>query len=247
MVDNTKNKQNKVANMLFLAAALLALAVPVKIAFTIQAGADEFDMSSVAEPNDPNILKNSLEKSKRLAEAIKKENLFIPPKKKSHPVKEVRGIMGKEAFINGKWYKTGAKIGDANLVEVHPTYVIIEWQGNKKNFAPLAAADMSKPRVKRKRTITKKEEVKNENGKKGEVVEEATQEKSEEEDMFAWLGVELSPRLRAAFERGWGKLPAEKREEMKKQWEAMPQEQKEQMIDHMEQNIDEIEQEIDEM
>ncbi|MHC4742368.1 MAG: hypothetical protein ACYS8Z_10670, partial [Planctomycetota bacterium] len=74
-----------------------------------------------------------------IANAIKKENLFVPVPPKRHPVSAVLGIMGAEALINGKWYKVGDRIGDAKVIAVEPTQVKIEWDGNEKWFAPIAS------------------------------------------------------------------------------------------------------------
>lgn len=83
------------------------------------------------------------------AEQLKKENLFMPPQKKQHPVKEVSGIMGDEVLINGKWYKVGDAIADAKIVAIEPEQVRIEWDGNEKVFLPIDAeipADTKKQR-----------------------------------------------------------------------------------------------------
>jgi len=91
---------------------------------------------SESEPGD---VKEYLAKSQKIASSLKSRNLFVPRPPRQHPVKGVLGILGDEAFINGKWYKTGDKVGDAKVVAVEPTQVKIEWDGQTKYFAPIAA------------------------------------------------------------------------------------------------------------
>lgn len=91
------------------------------------------------DKNDLNLLKENLAGAKKIADAIKKENLFVPIPPKHNPVSEVIGIMGLEALINGKWCKAGDKIGDATVVAVEPTQVKIEWDGKENYFAPIAS------------------------------------------------------------------------------------------------------------
>lgn len=92
------------------------------------------------DKGDPDDLKKNLAGLKKIADAIKKKNLFVPIPPKRHPVSAVLGIMGSEALINNKWYKVGDKIGDAKVIAVEPTRVKIAWDGKEKYFAPLASA-----------------------------------------------------------------------------------------------------------
>ena len=72
-----------------------------------------------------------------LAGELKKKSVFAPTPKKSNPVKQVAAIFGKEALINGKWYKAGDRVQDARIVAVEATQIRVEWQGREKIFAPL--------------------------------------------------------------------------------------------------------------
>jgi hypothetical protein len=60
-------------------------------------------------------------------------------------VNEVIGILGDEVLINNKWYKEGARVGDAKIVAIGPTKVTIEWNGKSKDFAPLDSKGSSGP------------------------------------------------------------------------------------------------------
>jgi len=75
-----------------------------------------------------------------VAEGLKKKNLFTPPAPREHPVKDVSGILGDEAFINNKWYKCRDKIGEATIVHIGPTEVRIEWEGNERTFIPIRSS-----------------------------------------------------------------------------------------------------------
>ena len=86
---------------------------------------------------DDEEVKKYIAKSETIADELKKKNLFAPPPPKKHPVNQVLGILGNEALINGKWYKAGDSVGDANIVAIEPTLVRIEWDGNEKTFLPI--------------------------------------------------------------------------------------------------------------
>jgi hypothetical protein len=51
----------------------------------------------------------------------------------------VLGIMGQEALINDKWYKVGDSVADARITAIEPTKVRIVWNGQEKEFAPIAS------------------------------------------------------------------------------------------------------------
>jgi hypothetical protein len=88
--------------------------------------------------SDPNVVENQAARSKLIAEDLKENNLFWPSPK-GHPVKAVLGIFGDEAYIDGKWYKVGAKVGDAEIIAIDATSVTTEWEGKKKVFRPVDA------------------------------------------------------------------------------------------------------------
>lgn len=94
---------------------------------------------------DPNAVESQVAKSKLIAEDLKKKNLFWPPPPKEHPVKAVLGIFGNEAYIDGKWYKVGAKVGDAKIVAIDAASVTTEWDGKKTVFRPIEAESAPAP------------------------------------------------------------------------------------------------------
>ena len=73
------------------------------------------------------------------ADELKKKNLFIKTPPRQHPVREVVGILGDEALINGKWCKVGDRVGDAKIVAIEPTKVKIAWDGQEKDFSPIGS------------------------------------------------------------------------------------------------------------
>ena len=143
-LEDLKERREAVPAVLLGLAAFLVLMILVKlIAISVSsARAERLIGAAVAQGvSDANAVEKCVSKAKEAAEALKKKNLFSPPQKKEHPVKEVRGIIGNRALINGKEYELGESVGDAKVVAIEPTYVKIEWEGNTKVFAPISAAD----------------------------------------------------------------------------------------------------------
>lgn len=93
---------------------------------------------------DTNAVASQAAKSRVIAEDLKKNNLFWPSPKE-HPVKAVLGIFGDEAYIDGQWYKVGAKIKDAKIVAIDADSVTAEWNGKKTVFRPIEAESSGAP------------------------------------------------------------------------------------------------------
>lgn len=177
-----------------------------------------------------------------VAGELKKKSVFAPPpSKKKNPVTKIDGILGDSALINGKFYKVGDKIGDAELISIHTTYIVVKFDGKETKVAALAKPTEYKApekKVEKPKKIDKKS-VKAEAPVEQEVVEEVV-EAPAEEDPFSWIGVKLSAALKAKFLEKWDSMTDEQKAQAKEQWSQMPQEQKEQMVDQMEQNIDRL-------
>jgi len=142
--DYLKENERLAPRALLGVAAVLALLTVAKLWDYHSASAEAQSVVGKAvdqDKADPNLVKENLAGFKKIADAIKKKNLFVPVPPKRHPVSAVLGIMGEEALINNKWYKVGDKIGDAKVIAVEPTQVKIEWDGKEKYFAPIASAD----------------------------------------------------------------------------------------------------------
>ena len=140
--DYLKNKRQLTIIALLgvsLVSGVVALA-KVRGFFVTSAQAQSLVTKAVAgEKTDPNDVQVYLADAKAIVEALKRKNVFAPAEPKRHPVSAVSGILGNEAFINGKWYKVGDEIGDAKVVAIDPTVVKIEWDGKETRFAPISA------------------------------------------------------------------------------------------------------------
>lgn len=198
-------------------------------------------VSQAAEKDkpDPDNLEKSLAGLARIADAIKKQNLFIPPAPKRHPVTAVLGIMGNEALINGKWYKVGDKIADAEVVAVEPTLVKIKWDGSEKTFAPISAMipESSGPgRVTRVAHGDKD----NEKEKKKEPKKDTKQKKTKEvkiasgHDPLDWMGVDLPPHLHKKIMKLWKNASEEDKRRGMAEWNNASDERKRQMLSQLE-------------
>ena len=143
-------KQNKeiVSTALLVVSVVSAVLILVKVTsfFVISAKAATAVTDAIkhSEP-DPKNVTAQVDKSRKVADALKKSNLFSPPPPKQHPIKMVMGIFGDEALINGKWYKAGDKVADAKILAVNPTSVETEWDGKKKTFNPIDGGASSGP------------------------------------------------------------------------------------------------------
>ena len=230
--------------VLLVVSAFLGLLVVAKVAgfFAASAKAEDLVQTALTQGKpDPNEMEQHLAGSKAIADELKKKNLFAPPPPKQHPVKEVQGILGNEAIIKGKLYKIGGKIGDSKIVAIEPTRVKIEWDGKEKWFAPIAAASPPAPKEQMKKRVEKKKEVSKKVGPAvAKPVAEDVVVTVEEDDPLAWMGVTLSPRLRAKLLEKWNEASDEEKAKMKEGWNQLPDDKKQQIVDQLEENPDMI-------
>lgn len=250
--DFLKKGQEYISVVLFAFAAVLAVCIFVRLIdfYVTKARAERLVGQEATKSNlDPNEMDKFIARTKELAEELKKKNLFAPAPEQGHPVKAVTGIFGDEAFINGKWYKTGDKIADAEIISIEPTKVKIKWNGTVKSFAPIAAVDSSRPK-----TAVKKKSEKDSDDKAAKqdteqaVTTEEYAEQAVEEGPFAWMGVELTESQREKLELIWSRVPDEFKEMMKQQWNNMTDEQKQEALEEIDRMpMGEIEQQLDQM
>jgi hypothetical protein len=160
-----------------------------------------------------------------------------PPPKPGWPVSSVQ-ILGHTAFINGDWRKVGDEIGGAKVLEIGPNYVKMVWEGKEKIFYPFDVESAPRPKkAKAKKVVTKKARPKK------EAKEKPKEEKVamvSEEDPLAWMGVKLSPKLRAKILEKWNEMSDEAKEQMKEQWNKLSDEQKEEHVKMMEEHVDDM-------
>lgn len=234
---NNKNRTDPAPVALIAAAVLLGALASAKVMafFTGRDRAQDVVERALAQDRyDPNDLKPHLEKAKEMADALKKSNLFIKQPPKQHPVKQVDGILGREALISGKWYKVGDKIGDARILAIKPTEVTVEWEGKEKAFAPLMA-EGAKP------SPPGRPEGRPGRGERPELPRpgpraERPQVKMvapAEDDALAWMGVDLPASVKEKLLEHWNKMSDEEKQEAKEKWNNMSEEQKQQAIEAM--------------
>jgi len=147
-LDYLKEKKELVSVVLLGFSAFLAVLILVKVTgfFTASAKAKNIVKTAIAQNNaDTEDMDKYFAKYKVLADALKKNNLFVPTPPKQHPVTEVLGILGNEVIIGDKLYKVGDKVGEAQIVAIGPTEVTIEWDGKEKTFAPINSSGSSEP------------------------------------------------------------------------------------------------------
>lgn len=145
--DLVQNKRELVPAVLLAIAVLSGVLTVTKVTgfFIASARAERIVKQATARSiSDPNVVESYVAKSEPIAEDLKKENLFWPTPK-GHPVKAVLGIFGNEAYIDGKWYKVGDKVGDAKIVAIDAASVTTEWDGKKKIFYPIDAEGSPAP------------------------------------------------------------------------------------------------------
>ena len=141
-LEELKDKKELVGTALLAVSVLLAVLIVAKVtgSFVISAGAEDAVKQAIEQGKpDAKNLKTQSDKLRKIADALKKQNLFAPPAPRQNPVRAVMGIFGDEALINGKWYKAGARVADARVVSVGPTSVTVEWDGKEKVFRPIDA------------------------------------------------------------------------------------------------------------
>jgi hypothetical protein len=223
--------------MLVAAAVLLGTWACAKVAgFYIQRVRMQRVLTVTERGRDPNSLKQSLGQAKKAADSLKKSNLFVKTPPKENPIKQVEGILGSEAFIAGKWYKVGDKIADAKIVMVGATKVEVEWDGKKTSFSPIGAASAGPPAP--PAAAAPKKEAGPPPAKPPEAkVVKAEAPAPVEDDPLGWLGVKLSPKLRALFLEKWNNASPEEKEKGKEEWNKMSDEQKQQAVATMEQHM----------
>ena len=141
--------------LLLTVSALLGCAALFRIAgfFAASVKAEELVKRAAAgSRSDAGNVQRSLEVSREMADALKKNNLFAPPAPRQHPVKQVQGILGDEVLINGEWHKVGDYVDDARIVTIEPTLAKIEWEGSERVFEPINDSGSESPERQRSRT-----------------------------------------------------------------------------------------------
>ena len=104
-IDYLKKKKELVSVVLLCFSAVLAVSILVTAAgfFTASARAEKIVADAVEQnAEEANDIDKYFTKYKVLADALKKNNLFVPPVARQHPVTEIAGIFGDEVIIRDK-------------------------------------------------------------------------------------------------------------------------------------------------
>lgn len=236
-LDSLKEKQGLISISLLCASGVLGVLILVKLGsfFVTSARMEKLVEDAVAQSRvDPNDAKEHLSRFKEVADELKKKNMFAPPPPKpGWPVKKVQGILGDTAWINGDWRKVGDEIGGAKVVEIGPNYVKMVWEGKEKTFYPFDVKSAPRPK-KAKKAVAKKAEPKKKVEEKPKEEKVAT---ASEEDPLAWMGVKLSPKVRAKLLEMWNQASDEEKEKAKEEWNNMSDEEKEEALEQMEEHL----------
>jgi hypothetical protein len=136
-----RDKAKPLTKILFAVAVLLGALMFLKIAGFSASTSQARVLQGQAEAANAGVndVKRLLAETKTVAEELKKKNLFVLATPKQFPVSDVLGIMGQEALINDKWYKVGDNVADARITAIEPTKVKIVWNGQEKEFSPIAS------------------------------------------------------------------------------------------------------------
>ena len=239
MTDNNNQvKLNRTISLGMLAiAAVLALIIIIKAAAFIFTPVGDTDLFTDPPVSTENGDDNQPSKSLKLAEQLKKKNMFVPPPPQPGAPEEVRGIFGKEALINSEWYKVGDTIPPgAKVVSINASHVKILWQGKEITLAPIKAASSPGPRKSAEKKPPERK-TKDDRPKNGSPQKEVQPEnvKPAEIDDLAWLDIPAD--LKEKFRKLWNNMTDEQKKQFKEQWNKMTDEQKKQAIEAWKQHL----------
>ncbi len=234
-----RNESHSIGSV-FLAVALLLAALAFAKGASFFAGPARArsiiaQASALSKP-DPAGVQPYLDETKKTAEALKEQNLFIKQPPKANPVKQVDGILGSEVLIGGKWYKIGDKIGDAKVISIESTEVTIEWDGKQTSFAPMAGASKGRPESSKKpeSAPSAKTAPVARPAPKTDVAEVQLVAAPQDDDPFSWMGVDLPEKARAMLLEKWNSMSDEEKEKAKSDWNRMSDEEKQQAAEAFE-------------
>lgn len=231
-----KDKHSTARFGLLAGAVLLASLTGAKVAkcfFEPQRAEGVVAYAAGQNEHDPNRVQPFLDQTREAATVLKDKNLFVLKPPRAHPVNQVDGILGREVLIAGKWYKVGDCVGDAKIISIDSTEAIVEWDGQEKSFAPLVAIS-NKPVPDPKVTVEKTPDV--EKGGAAAVpveVKVATvtvEETATEDDPLGWIGMDLSPEMRAKIMEKWSSASDEQKQQIKDRWSNMSAREKEEAL-----------------
>jgi hypothetical protein len=239
--DYLKEKKEWVATVLVVVSVISAVLIGIKVTdFFVTSAKAEGAVKQAIEQGKPDAenVAAQLGRCKQVADALKKSNLFAPPPPKENPVKVVMGIFGDEALINGKWYREGAKVGDAKIVSIGPVSVITEWDGKQKTFTPIdnASAGPSTPsRPAKKTSSSRSTSSSSRMVVAGKTVVRRGGDELVTRDTFAQLGaglgVNLPSRVQDGLMKYWSGLSDKEKAQSRERWERMSDKERKQTLE----------------
>ncbi len=146
-MDYVKNGMWYGSRALFVASVVLVVLTVTKVSgYMTSSGriTNAVKTAKAQNGNDEETVKNLLDEGRKAAEGLKKKNMFAPPPAKPKPP-VCFGIIGSSAIINGKQYKAGDKVGDAEIISVGAKEVVIKWDDKEMKLIPFAANNASAP------------------------------------------------------------------------------------------------------
>jgi len=237
---NENKLRNGISLGLLAVAGILAITLAVKLTAyndVSVSGKVAADPNQAVSENDK---KQKDSPSKKIAESLKKKNMFAPPPPPPQPPKAVQGILGDEVLIGGKRYKAGSTIPPgAKVISIEATCVKIEWKGKEIILAPIKAASSAnkskgppRPHTKSKRSERKRKR----RPEKPVPAPPANATENTGGDDLDWL--DLPANLKEKFRKFWDKMTPEQQKKSKERWQSMSEEQKQQAIESMSQMPD---------
>jgi len=122
----------------YAAAALLVAATVARVsghgASKDQAAA-AIEQCKVREKETAQKAKEVLAEQKSAGDRLKQKNAFVPPPERPGPP-ACQGIIGQSALFGDTLYKAGEKVGEAEIISVGTTEVVIKWQGAEMKLDP---------------------------------------------------------------------------------------------------------------
>ena len=78
-----------------------------------------------------------LEDYQAAAKELTQKNMFVPPPEGPAEPGDCTAIFGDEARIGDRWYKSGDRLGEAEVVAIGPTSVTLLWDGRRITRTPV--------------------------------------------------------------------------------------------------------------
>ena len=93
---------------------------------------------------DKQTVQQYLAQYQQAADQLARNNSFVLPVR-AEPPGDCTAIFGDEACFGGRWIRAGDTLGDAKVLDVGPTAVTLQWQGQRMTRSPgMVAADTRK-------------------------------------------------------------------------------------------------------